>query len=420
MKIAEIISVGTELLMGQVANTDAQFISALLPGAGFGVYYHTVVGDNKDRLAQCFKKALERSDLVVLTGGLGPTEDDLTKNTVAEALGLKLVIDEETVKDLENYFSRSGRKMSQSNLSQAYFPEGSIILKNKCGTAPGCMINKSVNGISKIVVLLPGPPSELKPMFEDEVLPVLEKAAEEVLKSKFFDIIGVPESEVESRLSDIISGRTNPTAATYVKEGIVTVRVSACGTSDTASALIEKDAEVIRERFGKNLAGENGQSLQETVVRLCEKHKLTVASAESCTGGMVSELITSVPGASNVIKSSVVVYSNEAKIKILGVDPELINQYGVVSEQTALAMAEKTAVLCGSDIGVSTTGNAGPGTLENKPAGLVYVGLYFRGKTAVKECLIRGSREHIRRRVSNTALNMVREAVLGIGEDNDR
>ncbi len=414
MKKAEIISVGTELLMGQVANTDAQYISGLLPSYGFAVYYHIVVGDNRDRLSECIRESLGRADLVVLTGGLGPTEDDLTKKTVAEVLGLEMIKDAKTESELFAYFSKTGRNMSPSNLSQAYFPEGSTILENDFGTAPGCLIKKTVGDEEKIIILLPGPPSELCPMFKNKALPLLKEEGEDVLLSKFFDISGVPESEVERILSDIISGRTNPTVATYVKDGLVTVRVSASGQVAEAEQLIEEDAKIIRERFGGNIVSENRQSPAEVLVRLCEREKLMLTAAESCTGGMIAEMITSVPGASNVIGSSFVTYSNDAKIRLLGVDDAVIEKYGCVSRECAKMMAEGAAKAAGADVGVSTTGNAGPGTLEDKPAGLVYIGVYYKGETVVKECYFKGGRDHVRRRASNTALETARRMILGI------
>jgi len=417
MKKAEIISVGTELLMGQVANTDAQYISALLPGAGYACYYHIVVGDNRERVSKCLNESLERADLVILTGGLGPTEDDLTKKTVADVLGLKLVLDPKTEETLRAFFTRIGRELLPSNLSQAYFPEGSMILENEFGTAPGCLIKKTVANAEKIVVMLPGPPSELNPMFSNKVLPVLKAETTEVLKSKFFDIAGVPESMVELKLKDIISGKTNPTAATYVKEGIVTVRVSASGTPEEAERLIEDASALIRKRFPKEIVSENRQPIEEVFVRLCEEKKLTFSCAESCTGGMVAELVTSVPGASNVIKSGIVTYSNDAKMNLIGVPKSTIDTFGAVSKETALAMAENVRKVCGTDISVSTTGNAGPGTMEGKAAGLVYIGVSYEGKTVAKEFLFRGSREHVRRRAANMALNMARKMILGTLEE---
>ncbi len=417
MKKAEIISVGTELLMGQVANTDAQYISALLPGAGFACYYHTVVGDNRERLSSCLRNSLERSDLVILTGGLGPTEDDLTKKTVADVLGLKLVEDEKTVSSLVDYFSKRGSAFIASNLSQAYFPENSYILENDFGTAPGCLIRHETEKGQKIVVLLPGPPSELNPMFSNKVLPVLKGETDDCLKSKFFAIAGVPESLVEDRLKDIISGRTNPTAATYVKEGIVTVRVSASGTSEEADRLIEETSKIVRERFSKELVSEDKEPVEEVLVRLCEKENITFSCAESCTGGMIAALVTSVPGASNVIKGGIVTYSNEAKINLLGVPKDVIDTFGAVSMETAKAMAENARIKCGTDIAVSATGNAGPGTMENKAAGLVYIGVSYKGKTFAKEFNFKGSRDHVRRRAANMALNMARRMILGTLEE---
>lgn len=417
MKKAEIISVGTELLMGQVANTDAQFISGLLPSAGYAVYYHIVVGDNKERLTEAIRQSLSRCDLVILTGGLGPTEDDITKKTAAEVFGLEMKLHEKTKENLESYFRDTGRVMTPSNISQAYFPEGSVILENEFGTAPGCLIRGSFDGIGKTVILLPGPPSELCPMFENKAMPLLCEEGSDVLASKFFTVMGIPEAEVERFLTDIIHGKTNPTAATYVKDGTVTVRVSASGQKEEAERLIEEDALVIRERLGKNLVSETSQSVPEIFVRLCERNGITLSTAESCTGGMIAEMITSVPGASNVIKSGIVTYSNDAKIGLLGVGRKIIDDFGAVSKETAKAMAEGAARLCKTDLAISVTGNAGPGTMEGKPQGLVYIGVYFKGRTVVTENLFKGSRDHVRRRAANTAFNLARTVILENGEE---
>lgn len=414
MKKCEVLSVGTELLMGQVANTDAQYISARLPELGIGVYYHSVVGDNPGRVREALRAALKRSDIVITTGGLGPTQDDLTKNVAAELLGRKTVMDPESRERIENYFKKTGRPMTDSNLRQAFFPEGAVILKNDCGTAPGCLIETENDGETKVIIMLPGPPGELVPMFENEVLPRLSKySGSGVILSNYYPITGVPESKVESMLLDLIEGRSNPTAATYVKDGIVTVRVTASGGDrDEVKAMADAAGAKIRERFGDDLLSDSGEDLKTVLQKLCVARGIRISAAESLTGGLIPFLITSVPGASAVLSGSFVTYGNEAKMKLCGVKKETLDVFGAVSRETCLEMLEGTRRAFSTELVLATTGNAGPGVMENKPAGLVYVGAMLYDKVEICECRFGGGRENVRMRSAVKALDMARRMIL--------
>jgi len=262
---AEILSIGTELLMGQIANTNAQYISSRLPGIGISVYYHSVVGDNPVRMEECLKRSLERSDIVILTGGLGPTKDDITKEVTAKVLGLKLVIDEKTMEDIRTYFARTNRIMSENNIRQAYLPEGCFVVRNSNGTAPGCIIEKD----GKTVIMLPGPPRELNPMFDETVLPYLAKKTNDRLISKFLRIAGLGESQMETQIMDLIDNQTNPTIAPYAREGEVTLRITAkCTSEEEGEALIRPVLETIRERLGNHIFSENNEEMEEVVRKL--------------------------------------------------------------------------------------------------------------------------------------------------------
>ena len=421
MKKAEIISVGTELLMGQVANTDAQYISAKLPEAGIGVFYHTVVGDNPGRVGEAVSRAFGRSDVIILTGGLGPTQDDLTKKSVADMFGLELKRDEETVRKLEDYFLKIGKKMVPANLSQADFPERSVILENSCGTAPGCAIlfkndvPKAVapDKADKIIALLPGPPREMQTMFDNELMPMLKAMSKLVFKSRYYSIIGVPESEVEKRLIDKIDGCVNPTVATYVGKGYVSVRVSYSGEdAEDVKKTLRKYDTLMKKRFGDDLFSTRGESVQENFLRRMKERGLSFSCAESCTGGLVAEIVTSVPGASSVIRAGLVTYSNLAKIELLGVPSETIGAFGAVSAETAAEMAKGAAKKCCTDVAVSVTGNAGPGVMEGKEQGLVYIAAWYKGELEVGEFRFGGGRENVRTRAAVTALDLARRLVL--------
>ncbi len=412
---AEILAVGTELLMGQIANTNAQYISSKLPDVGIGVYYHSVVGDNPNRLQESLKTALERCDIVITTGGLGPTQDDLTKETIASVFGKKLVLHEESLNFIKSYFNRVGRQMTHNNEKQAYMPEDSIILKNNNGTAPGCIIEQG----SKVVVMLPGPPSEMKPMFDDYVLPYFKNKSEFLIESKFLRVFGIGESAMETLIIDLIDGQTNPTIATYAKEGEVTLRVSAQVKAGEDSEIILRPVIAeIKKRAGECLYSETDQSLDSVAAKLLLEKDITISTAESCTGGLVAEALTNFPGISRVFMGGAVTYANEAKEEILGVNKQTLEKYGAVSRETAAEMAEGIRKRLKTNIGISITGIAGPdgGTVE-KPVGLVYIGLSSEKGTLTKELRLSGNRKRIRTVTVLHAFDIIRRHIIGLEID---
>lgn len=397
---AEILAVGTELLMGQIANTNAQYISQKLNSIGINVYYHSVVGDNPARLKAILELALNRSDVVIMTGGLGPTQDDLTKETVAEIMGEKLVLHEESLKKIEDFFNRLKRPMVKNNIKQAYLPENCIVIKNNNGTAPGCIIEKE----NKTVVMLPGPPSEMRPMLDDTVIPYFEAKSPEKIVSKYLRVFGVGESLLEEKIIHLIENQSNVTVATYAKDGEVTVRITT-KSEDEASALKELDyvENQIKDIIGDSLYNDEDKELYQVVGEMLLKRGITVAFAESCTGGLVSSVITDIPGISAIFDRAVVSYSNRSKVESLGVKQETLDNFGAVSKETAIEMAEGIRRVAKTDLGLSVTGIAGPdGGSELKPVGLVYIALASKNGTVCKELRLSGNRKKVR---NNTVLN---------------
>jgi nicotinamide-nucleotide amidase len=407
---AEILAVGTELLMGQTANTNAQYISERLPDVGIGVYYHSVVGDNSQRLKEVLNLALSRSDIVVMTGGLGPTKDDLTKETVAAAMNRRLIRDQETLDKLKSFFVRFNRPMTENNLKQADMPEGSIIITNNNGTAPGFLIEEQ----DKIVIMLPGPPSEMRPMFEESVIPFLEKRSEFRIVSRFLRVFGIGESAMEDSIKDLIENQSNPTIAPYVKEGEVTIRITARypkgGAYEDVISPVEGE---IRKRLGNKVYSSENKSLAETVADMLLQSGITIAIAESCTGGLISARLTEISGISSVFNRGVISYSNESKVRNLNVKLETLQSFGAVSRETAMEMADGIRVLSGTDLGLSVTGIAGPdGGSAEKPVGLVYIGLADENGTDCKEFRLWGSRNRIRNVAALHAFDMVRRKLI--------
>jgi len=415
---AEILAVGTELLMGQITNTNAQYISSRLPSVGVNVYYHSVVGDNPERLRKCLNIALERSDVVIMTGGLGPTKDDLTKETVADVLGLKLVLHEEIVDTMKAYFERLNRKMTENNVKQAYLPENCIIINNNNGTAPGCIIEKD----GKVVIMLPGPPSEMKPMIEETVIPYFASKSQHKLVSKFLRIFGIGESAMEELIMDLVEKQSNPTIAPYAKEGEVTLRLTArCENGNNASDgedIIKPVEDEIKRRLGDYIYSTENKNLEEVVAELLLQKNVTIATAESCTGGLIASKLTDIPGISKVFCRGIVSYSNESKIENLGVKRETLAKYGAVSRETAIEMAEGIRNVAGTDLGLSVTGIAGPGGgSKEKPVGLVYIGLADKFGVNVKELRLMGDRGKIRRITCLHAFDMIRRKILELKEN---
>ncbi|MBQ6457053.1 MAG: competence/damage-inducible protein A [Mogibacterium sp.] len=371
-----IIAVGTELLFGQVVNTNAAYLSENLNHMGFDVMYHFVVGDNPGRLRAKLAEAFEDTDLVLLTGGLGPTQDDLTKEIVAEYMGAELYRDEKVAEDLKSFFEKRGGHMADNNLKQAYLPVGCTPLYNASGTAPGFALSK--NG--KTAVCFPGPPRELKWLFENGAKQYLEQFMEKKMFYRVIRTIGIGESDLETLLMPLIDGQTDPTIATYAKEGECSLRVaSQRDTAEEAEAAVDEMTARINELAGRYIYSYDDEELVEVVVRLLKEKHLTVAAAESATGGKFAAAITDVAGASEVMKYSYVTYSNEAKISMVGVPAETIDTYGVVSPQTAEAMAAGAKKVSGADIAVSVTGYAGPDADEGHNAGEAYIGYAYEG-----------------------------------------
>ncbi|MCC5910721.1 MAG: competence/damage-inducible protein A [Clostridiaceae bacterium] len=393
MKI-EILAVGTEILMGDIVNTNAQYIAKRLADVGLGIYYQSVVGDNAERMKKAYEIAFNRVDLVIVTGGLGPTKDDLTKEIAADYFNKKLVLDEEAYNYIKEFFLYRNICMTNNNKKQAYFPEGAVILKNNNGTAPGCIIEEE----GKILILLPGPPREMIPMLEQQVLPYLSKYQEGVLKSKVLRICGIGESTMEEKIQDIIENQNNPTIAPYAKDGEVTLRITAkASTLREAEDLILPIEEKIGRRLEGYIYGEGETSLEEVIGDLLIKNQLTIATAESCTGGLLSSRLINVPGISSVFMEGVTTYSNASKVQLLKVKDTTLKRYGAVSKETAKEMAIGVAQLGNADIGLSITGIAGPtGGTEEKPVGLIYIGLTIEGKVRVKELFFKGDRQRVR------------------------
>lgn len=410
---AEIIAVGTEILTGQIVNTNAQYLAEKLAEVGIDLYFQTAVGDNEDRLLSVLDIAKSRSDLVILCGGLGPTEDDLTKQTLAKFLDRDLVIDEGAMAKLDDFFaSRPAYKRTPNNDRQAYLVAGSTPLANATGLAVGGLLE--VDGVTYIV--LPGPPSELKPMVQQELLPHLTGQGQQ-LYSRVLRFIGIGESQLVTVLADLIDQQTDPTIAPYAKTGEVTLRLSTKSASQAAAdaKLDALESKILSyDRLSDYLYGYGeANSLAKVVVDCLKERQLTVTAAESLTGGLLQAELTAQAGSSAIFKGGFVTYSLEQKAQLLGIDPEALRQHGVVSAFTAEKMAEQSRRLTGSDIGVSLTGVAGPAQLEGNSVGTVYLGLATKdGVTSQKLSIGDRGRQHIRQIAVLQALNAVRLALL--------
>lgn len=402
----EIIAVGTELLLGDILNTNAQYLSRRLSELGIFCYHQSVVGDNPQRLKETYELAFKRADLVITTGGLGPTKDDLTKEISFEFFRKESVLHEESLKRIEDRFEKMGREMAKNNIKQAYFPKDAIVLRNDNGTAPGCIINEN----NKILINLPGPPKEMKPMFENSVVPYLSNFQKVVLTSKVLRVIGIGESAAEEMISHIIENQTNPTVAPYAKDGEVTFRITATAENENkAKELIVPIEEELKEIFKENLYGEGDDTLEDVLGKFLVENNLTVSTAESCTGGLLGAKLINYPGISSVFLEGAITYSNDAKMRTLGVKEETLKEFGAVSSETAKEMAEGIAKRCGARIGISTTGIAGPGGgTDEKPVGLVYIGVYIDGKVSTKKLNLLGNRQQIRNRATQCALDLLR------------
>ena len=407
---AEIIAIGTEILLGDIVNTNAAYLARGLASLGINTYHQEVVGDNPARVLETFERAFERANLVITSGGLGPTQDDLSKEMGAQYFGVSLQEDAEARAHIEKYMHRLGRRITDNNWKQALLPEGSIALYNHNGTAPGFILNRD----ERILIMLPGPPSEMIPMFEEQVLPYLRSLSDDVMISRTLHTSGVGESAVESILHEQMQAMTNPTLAPYAKEGTVDLRITAkAKTKKQALDMIAPVEAEIRQIFGQQVFGADDDTLESVVVELLAERGWHVATAESCTAGWASGQIVNYPGASKVLEGGFVTYSNEAKMNLLGVKQETLEKFGAVSEQTAAEMASGAAKVLGTETAISITGIAGPGGgSPEKPVGTVCVGVYCNGKVKTNRYQFSRNREANRRLSVVRALDMLRLFIL--------
>ncbi len=414
--IAEIVTVGTEILLGNIVNTNSAYLAVECANLGLTVYYQSVVGDNEERMKAVIRTALDRSDVVILTGGLGPTEDDLTKEVTAEVMGMPLVEDAHSKERIERYMkeykkNNSQRRITSNNYKQALIPEGALVLDNHNGTAPGLILEKD----GKIAILLPGPPVELKPMFTEEVYPYLRKKQPEIIYSQVVKICGIGESQVAEDIQDMIQAQTNPTIAPYAKVGEVHLRITAKASDEKeGKKLIKPVVRELKRRFGRNIfATEAEKTLEEAVVDMLRDQQLTLALAESCTGGEISARIVNVPGASQVFTHGFVTYSNRAKRKCLGVKKATLKLEGAVSAKCAKEMAKGGCNAAEADICLSITGLAGPdGGTKETPVGTVFMGCCYNGKVVTREFHFTGNRTKIRQQATAHALAFLRECMM--------
>lgn len=400
---AEIISVGTELLLGDIVNTNAQYLSKQLALYGVSVYSQCVVGDNEERIVRAYEAAFDKgADLIITTGGLGPTKDDITKEVAAKYFGRNMTIDENSLKRIEGFFNSQNLKMTEDNKKQAYFAEGAKILENKHGTAPGCILED--NG--KIIISLPGPPREMMPMFESGVIPFLKERQSSILKSKVLRLSGIGEGLAADKIADLLDYE-NPTVAPYAKTNEVHFRITANAQNEQeANKLIAPVVAEIYNRVGEFIYGEDEISLSDSIAKQLVKKNITIAAAESCTAGLLTSTLANYPGISAVLKEGFITYSNESKMSRLNVKEETLNNFGAVSHECAAEMAEGVAVAAGANIGISITGIAGPdGGTEQKPVGRVYIGFCCNGNVFTKEFNIIGDRERVRGRAVTYCFN---------------
>lgn len=412
--VVELISVGTEILLGNIVNTNATYLAEKCALLGCSLYHQTVVGDNEERMEEAIRQAIERADIVILTGGLGPTKDDLTKEVTAKVFSRKLYMDEHSKARIQDYFEKiKSKKVTENNWKQALVPEGAIVIDNLNGTAPRLILEDKERG--KAAILIPGPPNEMKPMFEHDIAPYLNKKQPEGIYSRMVKVCGIGESRAETMVADLMDAQTNPTLAPYAKTGEVHFRVTARACSEEAAEkLMEPMIEEMKKRFGDAVyTTEENVTLEESVIRLLEEKKMTVTTAESCTGGKLSGRLLNVAGASGVYNEGYITYANASKEKILGVKHETLETYGAVSEQTAAEMALGAAKAAGADAALSVTGIAGPGggTAE-KPVGLVYIGCAVNGEVTVREYRFTGNREKNRDYAVARAITLLREELL--------
>ena len=415
---AELIAVGTELLLGNIANTDAQMISQGLSALGITVHNHTVVGDNPERLAEALEIARKRADIIITTGGLGPTYDDLTKQTICKTFGRELELHQDILDEISRWFeTKMGKKMPANNIQQAMLPVNCTIFDNPMGTAPGCAFEEG--GVH--VLMLPGPPFECRYMFENRAVPYLEKLTDGVIVSHEIRIFGMGESSVEEKLYEPMTRLTNPTLAPYAKPNEVMLRATAkADTPEEAEAMLRPLVEQVKDMLGDVVYGVDVGSLEEVASALLKERKLTLSAAESCTGGLIAKRITDLPGASEVFRGGVVSYTNGVKAGVLGVPEAALAEYGAVSEPVARAMAEGCRRVCGSDLAVSVTGVAGPDSDgRGTEVGTVFIALASPEGTICRKfsCGKGRGRDRVRTSAAQYAFDMIRRSLLGLPQE---
>ncbi len=427
----EILCIGTELLHGDIINSNAAYISKSLAKIGIDVHYHSVVGDNPKRMKDAFDLAFSRADVVICTGGLGPTKDDITKEILAEYFNLPMEFDEKSLAHLKMTYGRFRKEMPENNLRQTYFPKGSIILTNNNGTANACIVDTLTNQNSfegndikscnenfdfngKIGILLPGPPREMMPLMDEQVIPYLSKYSHEVVVGYKVAVMSVGESMAETMIMDLIDNQTNPTIAPYAGDGKMVFRVTAKAESkEKADELIKPVIDELLRRFGVNAFVLETEKIEDMTFKKLIESNLTIATAESCTGGLIASKLVSYSGISKVFKEGFITYSNEAKIRTLGVKKETIDEFSEVSEEVVKEMAEGACKITGADISVATTGIAGPsGATDDKPVGLVYTCVYYKGTYTVLKNIYTGNRDGVRERASINAIELVRKSII--------
>lgn len=410
--IAELISVGTELLMGQTVDTNSAYLSRQLSDMGIDVYYKTTVGDNPARLRATIEQALSRSDVILTTGGLGPTEDDITKETVAELMGLPLYMNEECLKTLEERMRRHNptTPMAEINKKQAMMPEGAIVMPNPRGTAPGCIMEKG----GKIAIVMPGPPFEMQHMFENHAKSFLASKSDHVMVSHYIRTLGLGESTVATMLEDLIKGQTNPTLATYISNTDVRVRITAkCAKGEDPLALIKPLEQEVLRRLGSAVYEVGESDLEDVVAQMLIDAQKTLSVAESCTGGWLTSVLVHRAGASAFLMEAIVAYSNAAKVRLLNVPQALLDAHGAVSEEVAAAMAANMRAISGTDYAIATTGIAGPdGGTPEKPVGTVYGAVADEKGVVVRRFTFTSDRTRVRARAIINTLNLLRLRML--------
>lgn len=407
---AELIAVGTEILLGDIVNTDAQVISQGLSELGINVFYQTVVGDNPARLRHVVETARDRADIIITTGGLGPTLDDLTKETLATVFGKKMALHQPSLDRIKGFFQTIGREMTQNNEKQAWLPEGCTVFVNEWGTAPGC----AFEAYGKHVLMLPGPPRECNPMWKECAMPYLYKLAGGCIASRNIRVFGLGESNMEAILHDMMEQSKNPTIAPYAKTSECFARVTAkADTPAECEKLLEPVVEKICGLLGDDVYGVDVDSLEQVVGDGLRQRGMTLAVAESCTGGLLSKRITDVPGCSDYYLGGVCSYANEVKMNLLGVKKETLDTLGAVSSEVAEQMAEGVAKALGADVGVGITGVAGPGGgTEEKPVGLVYISVWHKGQHFTRKMKAANGRDRIRMQAASTALDLIRRNIF--------